>query len=124
LSGLNAAREWSGGPGALRCRPARSLWERFRGLMLAPPLAPGEALWFPRCGAVHTAFVRVPLDLLFLSGRQIVRVDTAVPPWRIAACRGADSVVELAAGEARRLGLVPGQSVDLPGSPESQGGVP
>ena len=41
-----------------RYRMARSLWERFRGLMLARPLSPGEALWLPACAAVHTAFVR------------------------------------------------------------------
>jgi uncharacterized membrane protein (UPF0127 family) len=91
----------------LRIRTARTLWERFRGLMGAPPLPPGEALWFPSCNAVHTAFVRAPIDLLFLRGARIVRIHPHVSPWRIVVCRGADSVVELRAGEADRLGLAP-----------------
>jgi uncharacterized protein len=100
----------SGRPVA-RFRRARTLWERFRGLMLAPPLPPGEALWLPACGAVHTAFVRGAIDLLFLRGERIVRVSSEVAPWRVVACRGADSVIELAAGEAARLGLTPGQQL-------------
>src|SRR5262245_26499725 len=89
----------------LRIRPARTLLERFRGLMGAPPLPAGEGLWFPSCCAVHTAFVRTPLDLLFLSGPRIVQVFPCVPPWRVVVCREADSVVELRAGEAERLRL-------------------
>src|SRR5947209_19461795 len=94
-------------------RRAGTVWERFRGLMLMPPLSPGEALWLPACGAVHTAFVRGALDLLFLKGARIVRVASEVSPWRVAACPGADSVVELAAGEAARLGLSPGQRLEV-----------
>ena len=110
--------EWAylrlaGGGGEIaRSRRARTLWERFRGLMLAPPLLPGEALWLPACSAVHTAFLRAGVDLLFLRGERIVRVSSAVAPWRVAACPGADSVIELAAGEAARLGLAPGQQLE------------
>jgi uncharacterized protein len=98
---------------AIRLRPARTLWQRLRGLMWAPPLPPGEALWFPACAAVHTAFVRAPIDLLFLRGERIIRVCDAVPPWRIAAYPGADSVVELRAGEAKRRGLAVGGHLNL-----------
>ena len=101
----------------VRFRLARTLWERFRGLMLAPPLPPGEALWLPACGAVHTAFVRQPIDLVFLRGRRIVQVQPCVVPWRVAVCAGADSVIELAAGEAGRLELCPGQSLELDPDP-------
>ncbi len=91
-----------------RSRRAVSMWERFRGLMLAPPLPPGEALWLPECAAVHTAFLRASIDLLFLRGWQVVRVCRRVAPWRIVVCSDADSVVELAAGETERLGLSTG----------------
>jgi uncharacterized membrane protein (UPF0127 family) len=96
-----------------RSRLARSFWARFRGLMLAPALPPGEALWLPACASVHTAFVRQPIDLLFLRGRQIVRVSAHVAPWRIVICPGADSVIEMTAGEASRLGLAAGQSLEV-----------
>src|SRR5687768_6621851 len=97
------------GSPTLRCRKAESLWQRFRGLMGSPPLPPGEGLWFPECQAIHTAFVRVAIDLLFLRDSRIVRVCAAVPPWRVSFCREADSVVELRCGEADRLGLMVGQ---------------
>jgi uncharacterized membrane protein (UPF0127 family) len=96
-----------------RSRQARSLWERFRGLMLSPPLPSGEALWISGCAAVHTAFLRASVDLLFLRGHEVVRVCRAVPPWRVVNCRGADSVVELAAGEAERIGVVAGQWLEV-----------
>jgi uncharacterized membrane protein (UPF0127 family) len=102
----------SGRPVA-RSRRAHTLWERFRGLLLAPPLPPGEALWLPACGAVHTAFLRGAVDLLFLQGKRIVRVSSEVAPWRALACPGADSVIELAAGEVARLGLAPGQQLEV-----------
>jgi uncharacterized protein len=96
-----------------RLRHARNLWERFRGLMFAPPLPPGEALWISRCGAVHTAFVRAPIDLLFLRGPEAIRVCRDVPPWRVVICSGAHSVVELAAGELERAGVLPGQQIEV-----------
>jgi uncharacterized membrane protein (UPF0127 family) len=89
--------------------------------MLAPPLLPGQALWFPACSAVHTAFVRVPIDLLFLQGGRIARICAAVPPWRIVACPGADAVLELAAGEAGRLGLSVGQCLQMANGHEPEG---
>jgi len=102
-----------------RTRRARTLWHRFRGLMLAPPLVPGEALWLPACHAVHTALLRGAIDLLFLRGQRIIRVASEVAPWRVVICPGADSVVELAAGEVARLGLTPGQSLEV--RPEAAG---
>jgi uncharacterized membrane protein (UPF0127 family) len=112
VSGAAACREPASHQ-ALRCRTASSLWERFRGLMWAAPLPAGEGVWFPRCSAVHTAFVHAAIDLLFLHDLQIVKVCDKVPPWRIALCAGADSVVELRGGEARRLGLTVGQRLEI-----------
>jgi uncharacterized protein len=101
----------------VRCRKVTTLWERFRGLMASPPPSPGEGLWFPDCSAVHTAFVRSAIDLIFLRDRQIVRVCAGVPPWRVVGCRGADSVVELRSGEAQRLGLTVGQPLNIETTP-------
>jgi uncharacterized protein len=97
----------------LRCRATTTLWQRFRGLMAAPLLPAGEGLWFPDCAAVHTAFVRGAIDLVFLKQSRIVKVCPGVLPWRIALCPGADSVVELRSGEARRLGLALGRRLEI-----------
>jgi uncharacterized membrane protein (UPF0127 family) len=40
--------------------------------------------------------MRFPLDLFWLdAGGEVVRVDRGVPPWRIARCGRARSVIEL-----------------------------
>ena len=110
-AGREIARSWR----------ADSLWERFRGLMLCPPLPEGESLWLPACSSVHTAFVRAPIDVVFLRAQEIVAIRPAVPPWRIAACRGADSVWELGAGEAGCLELRPGQRLEVVSGGEREG---
>jgi hypothetical protein len=57
--------------------------------------------------------MRYAIDLLYLDAqdRVIKRVD-ALPPWRASACPGARCTLELAAGEAGRLGLKPGSQID------------
>jgi uncharacterized membrane protein (UPF0127 family) len=67
---------------------------RLRGLAFAPP----AVLEIPRCRSVHTFGMRHPLDLYWLDGQRIVRVDYAVPPRRVRTCRRARSVLEVPSG--------------------------
>ena len=61
---------------------------------------------------VHTAFMRFPIDVVFLDADQVVvRIAAELPPWRTVSCRGAREVVELAAGECARRGLEAGDRV-------------
>jgi len=80
--------------------PAATAWQRARGLIGRPAPPPGRALLLAPCRAVHTGFMRFPLDLIFFSrdGR-IVRRRDGVPPFRLAwGGRRAWGVLELAAG--------------------------
>jgi uncharacterized membrane protein (UPF0127 family) len=43
----------------------------------------------------------------------VVKVSHDVTPWRTAACKGAKGVVEMAAGEAKRLGVSAGDKLTL-----------
>jgi uncharacterized protein len=72
---------------------------RRQGLLGRSGLDSGTALVLAPCWAVHTAFMRFPIDLAFVGkdGR-IRRLSTSVHPWRIRAFPGAFAVVELAAG--------------------------
>jgi uncharacterized membrane protein (UPF0127 family) len=56
--------------------------------------------------------MRFPLDLAWV-GRdgRAVRVDHAVPPWRLRGCRDAVAVLELPGGVAARLRVRPGSPV-------------
>jgi uncharacterized protein len=100
--------------GGFVCRAgiASSFVARFRGLMLTAPLTPGTGLLFPRTSSVHTHFMRYPLDVVFLDGEgRVVSIRRSLRPWRFASCRGSSSVLELAGGEAARLGLAEGDVV-------------
>ena len=98
-----------GGPWRRGPRPgiaARGFGARLRGLIGRPAPKPGEGLWIEPCAAVHTFGVREALDLVFVSACMVVqRVEAAVPPRRVRIGPGARAVLELRAGEARRIGL-------------------
>ena len=60
---------------------------------------PGEGLWIVPCEAVHTFFMRFPIDLVYLDRKkQIKKVRSSVGAWRLSACLTAHSVMELPAG--------------------------
>ena len=93
-----------------RARVASSFVARFRGLMLTASLEPGTGLLFPRTSSVHTHFMRYSIDVVFLDAdRRVVSIRPKLRPWRFASCRGSRSVLELAGGEAARLGLAEGE---------------
>ena len=72
---------------------ADSFLGRLRGLLGRDGLAQGEGLILEGCAAVHTAFMRFPLDLCFLDrDSRVVKVVRSLPPWRAAAARWASHV--------------------------------
>jgi uncharacterized membrane protein (UPF0127 family) len=92
---------------------ASSLWAQTIGLMGRREMTAGAGLLIPHCNAIHTAFVRFPLDVVFLDKQgTVVRLLSALPPWRIVwPVRGAASVVELPAGTLRQNQIVVGQQL-------------
>jgi len=69
------------------------------GLLKHERLEPGEGLWIVPCEAVHTFFMKFPIDLVYLDKKKKVRkVRHAVPAWRLSGCLTAHSVLELPAG--------------------------
>jgi uncharacterized membrane protein (UPF0127 family) len=63
---------------------ARSFQSRLIGLIGRKYLEKGSGLILPDCNAVHTFFMRFPIDVLFLDGegRAVGRLEN-LPPWRI-----------------------------------------
>ncbi|HWS74324.1 MAG TPA: DUF192 domain-containing protein [Quisquiliibacterium sp.] len=102
-----------GRPVNLGVEVAASIRQRLRG-WLGRVQAPRErGLWIVPCDAVHTMAMKFPIDLVFVNGGgRILRIDAAVPPWRVRVCLGAHSVIELEAGQAARLGLVVGDCLE------------
>ncbi|MBQ9727655.1 MAG: DUF192 domain-containing protein [Kiritimatiellae bacterium] len=70
--------------GAVRCLWAETPLERARGLIGRPPPPPGTVMGFRRCRALHTCFMRRPIDVLFVdrAGRA-VKTLRGVRPWRL-----------------------------------------
>ena len=99
---------------ATRLVPAFDSASRRKGLLGRPGLDEGEGLVIAPCSSVHTAFMRFPLDLLFLdrTGR-VVGASTEVPPWRIRLAWRGFAVVEVAAGTLRRSDTRCGDTVEL-----------
>jgi uncharacterized protein len=104
----------AGDPLVERCSVADKPWSRMRGLLGRSGLAQGEGLLLKPCGSVHTLFMRFPIDVVFLDRElSVVAVRPDLRPWRTAGARGAKVSLELAAGEAARLGIAPGMKLRL-----------
>jgi uncharacterized protein len=94
------------------CVVADTVFRRIRGLLGRRKLPPGEGIVLRPGWSVHTAFMRFPIDVVFVDADQVVRdIVPDLKPWRTAVSRGARDVVELAAGECARRGLKIGDQV-------------
>jgi uncharacterized membrane protein (UPF0127 family) len=103
--------------GEIACHLAATFTRRFVGLMGRRSLPAATGLLFVPGGSIHTAFMRFPIDAVFINENGVV-VDVAehVRPWRNAHAHGSGSfVLELPAGDAERLGLLAGEPLQLAG---------
>ena len=87
---------------------------RRAGLLGRDALDASGALVLDPCWMIHTAFMRFPIDVVFV-GRddRVVRVACAVQPWRAAASARARRVIEFRAGTAHRRGIEIGDLLRL-----------
>lgn len=87
---------------------AATFRSRFVGLLGRSELRPGEGLLLQPCGAVHTAFMRFPIDVVYLDAAlRVIKIAMLVPFRASVAFRGARSALELPAGavEASRTAV-------------------
>ena len=107
-----------------RCDVADRAPRRVRGLLGRKQLGANEGMLLRPAWSIHTAFLRFPIDVLFVNGEQVVMKKVAnLKPFRAATCRGAREVVELAAGVCERLGIEPGQRLSWAPLPLHNGSV-
>ena len=96
------------------CVVADSMRTRMKGLLGRRGLEPGEGLLLRPANSVHTAFMRFAIDVVFLNRElEVLEVRESVPPWRMAARRGARAVLEMGAGEAQRNGIALSDSLRI-----------
>ena len=82
------------------------------GLLGRTGLPERHALVIAPCSAVHTWFMRFPIDVLFVArdGR-VVKIVNRIGAWRVTASLGAFAAIELPAGSLGRGGWARGDRV-------------
>jgi uncharacterized membrane protein (UPF0127 family) len=107
----------SGGMVATTTELAVTRSARRKGLLDRTALDPSSALVLAPCLMVHTAFMRFPIDVIFVDREgRVVRLVPDLVPWRIAASFGAYATVELAAGALVARDVAVGDYLYLEGS--------
>jgi uncharacterized protein len=97
-----------------RCVVADTFFSRLRGLLGRRGLQADESLLLSPAASIHTFLMRFPIDAVFLdSDLTVLATREPVRPWRMAALRGARSVLELPAGACRRWRVRPGDRLEL-----------
>ncbi|MEB3318222.1 MAG: DUF192 domain-containing protein [Cyanobacteriota bacterium] len=99
------------------------------GLQMRPALPPLRGMWFaftpPSVARFWMHRTLAPLDLIFVANNRILAIEANVPTCPNLPCptygpeEPVDGVLELGAGEARRLGLKPGTEVEIRWLPEA-----
>src|ERR1700739_783910 len=88
--------------------------KRSKGLLGRKGLGPGEGLWIIPCEAVHTFFMKFPIDLVYLDRKHRVKKTSAnVPAWRLSACLSAHSVLELPPGTIQKTNTERGDVLEF-----------
>jgi uncharacterized membrane protein (UPF0127 family) len=94
--------------------PAFDSAARRTGLLGRQELPEGHAMIIAPTNAIHTCFMRFPIDVAFLSREgRVVKTKAAVKPWRIAASWRGYAVVELPAGTLDRCGTLAGDTLTI-----------
>jgi len=67
-----------------RVEMATRWWQRMRGLLGRPGLAPGDAIYLAPAPSIHTFFMRFTIDLVFVTrDLRVVRIVRGLPPFRL-----------------------------------------
>ena len=104
----------TGAPIAVPVERAVTRASRRRGLLGRDGLEAGCALMLEPCPAVHTAFMRFAIDVVFLDRQgYAVKIVPNLMPWRIAVAPRAHAVVEMAAGSLEQVDLLIGDRLFL-----------
>ena len=67
-----------------RAKVARTFPQRAKGLIGTRSLAKDEGMLILKCNAIHTFFMRFPIDATFLDRQdRVVKVVRHIRPWRL-----------------------------------------
>ena len=87
---------------------------RRTGLLQHKTFPVGSAMLIAPTNAVHTFFMRFPIDIAFVTREgRVVKTYATLRPWRVAAALGAHAVVELPAGTLALCDTVVGDTLAI-----------
>ena len=113
-SGFSLVNDRTGLPIVTELEVAVDSASRRKGLLGRDQLSETTGIVIAPTNAVHTFFMRFPIDIVFVTREgRVVKVLSAVPARRVAIALRAFAVVELAAGCAARQDLQPGDIVSV-----------
>ena len=94
---------------------AKGMLRRGLGLMGRRGWASSDGLVLSGCNSIHTFFMRMPIDVVYLDkSNRVLRADGAVRPWRVGPIVWkAKTVVELPAGTIERTGTKAGDLLQV-----------
>lgn len=94
--------------------PALDSATRRTGLLKHNSLPADTAMLIAPTNAIHTFFMKFPIDVAFVSrdGR-VLKIRTAMPAWRMAGVWAGHAVVEMAAHALSRSGTAVGDVLSL-----------
>jgi len=88
---------------ATRIEPAFDSASRRRGLLGRTAFAEGAALIIAPCNSIHTFFMRMAIDVVFVSrGGEVLKTYSDLPAWRIAFALRAFAAIELPSDTVER----------------------
>jgi uncharacterized protein len=97
-----------------RCLIAESPWLRTKGLLGRDDLPSGEGILLRPASSIHMAFMRFPIDAVFLAkDLTVLKVVRDLAPWRMASRFRAHAVLEVPAGTCARSGVGEGDRLTL-----------
>ena len=88
--------------------------KRNTGLLKHTRLDPGQGMWIVPCKAVHSFWMKFPIDVVYMDRKKRVRaVRHRMAPWRMSGCMTAYSVLELPVGTIEASGTQAGDQLSF-----------
>ena len=88
--------------------------ERRQGLLKRDGLGHGEGLWIVPCEAIHTFFMRFPIDVVFLNkDKRVTKLVSRMKSSRLSLSWRARSVVELPGGVIEQTRTEVGDLIEI-----------
>ena len=114
VMGRYALRVASGRTVAATVELALTRATRRQGLLGRTGLPESHAIVIAPCSAIHTWFMRFPIDVMFVSREgRIIKARQGIPAWRMSGALGAYAAVEMASGEIARTQIAAGDHLEL-----------